>query len=175
MLKKSDLPKLTLSNLSAINILIGHDIDEALRHIATNLNDAVHVMSTKDFRVIYKSLKRGHNNWVDNDVNQTRRLVYDYLRTRKIICVDNIDCGLHHGDMLPYWNSVVSQVQKFDSQLFCTTHSDEMIEAAVQVCSECQELLKVYRIEKLGIDDVNVVEFDYSALVTAQMAGFEIR
>ena len=46
-----------------------------------------------------------------------------------ILCIDELENGLHHSTYSKIWNFLVDTVQKEDSQIFITTHSREVIQS----------------------------------------------
>ena len=93
----------------------------------------------------------------------------------KLVVVDEIDSGLHYSAMGNFWRSSIPLINRFDTQLFCTTHSEEILETAIDAFQDNPEMLRIYRLEQRTEDETHVESFDYSMLRTAELAGFEIR
>lgn len=54
----------------------------------------------------------------------------------KVCLVDEIENGIHHSSLIDLWRSLSDASERFNFQLFATTHSHECIEAAHEAFSE---------------------------------------
>lgn len=93
----------------------------------------------------------------------------------KILAVDEIDSGLHFSIMKTFWSQCITLTKQFDVQLFCTTHNEEILDAAIGAFADTPDDIKVYRLEQRTEEELYVAEFDYEMLRNSDLAGFEIR
>jgi hypothetical protein len=90
-----------------------------------------------------------------------------------ILCIDEIDNGLHHSKMAPIWKHLDSLARRFEVQIFASTHSDEMIQAARQAFSDTSlEDFMYYRLEN---DPLQIIELNGEELTTLDELALEIR
>lgn len=92
----------------------------------------------------------------------------------KLILIDEIDSGLHYSIMETVWRGMLELVQQTDKQIFCTTHSDEMLEATLNAFADHQEMLRIYRLSRYA-GELKVQPFDYELYRNTVLSGFEIR
>lgn len=93
------------------------------------------------------------------------------------VIVDEIDSGLHHGVMKSFWKGLIELQKIRPFQLFCTTHSEEMLRAAAEAFEESQDDLSIYRIKKSARNsaDTESVRMGYEDVAYGLNAGFELR
>ena len=92
----------------------------------------------------------------------------------KLILIDEIDSGLHYSIMETVWRGMLELAQQTDKQIFCTTHSDEMLEATLNAFADHQEMLTIYRIDKEQGNNTAQL-FDYELYSYAEAGGMIIR
>lgn len=56
-----------------------------------------------------------------------------------LLCIDEIENGLHHSAMRPFWKVLLAFAQKHDVQVIATTHNLEMLQEAIGAVSEDDE------------------------------------
>lgn len=66
------------------------------------------------------------------------------------LLIDEIDNGLHHSVMSPFWGALGQLAADLDVQIFATTHSDEIIRAAIQAFSGDLSALRIFRLDRRG-------------------------
>ena len=93
----------------------------------------------------------------------------------KITIVDDIDAGLHHTVMENFWRAILRICHRRDMQLFCSSHSDEMLRAAVTALTESPDDLKLFRIDKSQDGHVSAENYDFIHAQTASNNGIEVR
>lgn len=93
----------------------------------------------------------------------------------KVLIVDEIDSGLHPTTMRSFWQTIISISQRFDVQVFCTTHSEEMIFNALAPFDSHREDITVLRFDRDDMHNTRTFRFDYDMLVAARDAGLDIR
>ncbi len=93
----------------------------------------------------------------------------------KITIVDDIDAGLHHTVMEKFWRAIPSICRHREIQLFCSTHNEEMLHAAVAALGESPEALKLFRIDRSQDGQVSCEDYDFVHIQTACAHGIEVR
>ena len=91
-----------------------------------------------------------------------------------VLLVDEIDNGLHHSILQTHWNTLSRLVQEHDVQIFATTHSDELIESAVQAFRENLSTLGLFRLDRKDESHV-VASYNEPALRAVDSEKFEVR
>jgi AAA15 family ATPase/GTPase len=94
-----------------------------------------------------------------------------------IVFIDEIENGLHHTSQLTLWKAILEASQRFNVQIFATTHSIENLSAVKSAYEKNQHNhheLKVYRIEKKQ-KNFFVVDYKFENLVTAIENSWEMR
>lgn len=90
-----------------------------------------------------------------------------------ILCIDEIENGLHHSTMPLVWQHLDSLARRFEVQIFATTHSDEMIQAARQAFADSEPHdFMYYRLEN---DPLQVIQLNGEELATLDELALEIR
>jgi len=65
----------------------------------------------------------------------------------ELVLVDEIDSGLHPSLMGKFWKHLNTFLEKTGSQIFCTTHNEQMIEAAVMALG-ADEVRKIHVVKQ---------------------------
>ena len=153
------------------------EVTAALKYIEPRLNDLV-VLATAG------------STSIAGDIGLGRRIPISQMgqgvgRLLSIVCsiidnegggllVDEIENGLHYGVLRHVWEVVLRSAERYDVQIFATTHSLEAIEAAVEATEGHEGSLAFYRLDRVG-SDIKVVEGNDSRLRSAVKVGYEIR
>ncbi len=92
-----------------------------------------------------------------------------------VVLIDEIDSGLHYGEMENVWQSIHGLSEEYNVQIFSTTHSIECIRAAYQVFSKTNHY--DFTLHRLDISDskISSVYYDKETLEAAIETGLEIR
>lgn len=91
------------------------------------------------------------------------------------LIVDEIDNGLHYSVLGHVWSAIAESTERFNVQLFATTHSRECIAAAHKAFSQTMDYdFVLQRLEKRP-EGVISVDYDREALESALELGFEVR
>jgi hypothetical protein len=92
-----------------------------------------------------------------------------------VVLLDEFENGLHHSLLPKVWRAVREAAQRFNVQIFATTHSHECIAAAHDAFSEKFPYdLRLFRLERRN-GESTVVKYDQEILETALESGLEIR
>jgi hypothetical protein len=90
------------------------------------------------------------------------------------VLVDEIENGLHYSVHEDVWRVISEALDRFDVQLFATTHSRECIAAAHAVYAERSQCdLGVHRLQRIG-EQVADISYDCETLGTALESRVEI-
>ncbi len=92
-----------------------------------------------------------------------------------VTLVDEIENGLHHSILPKVWQAIGNAAQKFETQVFATTHSFECITAAHQAFTESGLYdFRLHRLERKN-EKIRAVSYDQKDLSVAIETGFEVR
>jgi len=91
------------------------------------------------------------------------------------IMIDEIENGLHHSSQEKIWTVIGIMTQKYNVQIFASTHSLECVKNAYLALSELpDDVLRVHRIERAE-DETRVKSFNISKLQTLFDLNLEVR
>lgn len=76
------------------------------------------------------------------------------------LVVDDIDSGIHYERMNDVWKTIEKTATENNIQVFCVTHSEEMLKASLEGLSENKDSIMVYRLSKKG-DEHTSQGYDY--------------
>ncbi len=94
---------------------------------------------------------------------------------RGVVLVDEIDNGIYHASTGKIWVALGAFARHCDTQLFCTTHSFECIQAAHAAFEESGEYdFRLHRLERVG-EEIRAVTYDRETLDAAIESGLEVR
>lgn len=92
-----------------------------------------------------------------------------------VALVDEVENGLHHSVLGHVWRVIHEASQRFNVQIFCTTHSRECIVAAHRTFSESEPYdFRVHRLERNN-DQTRSITYDKETLAAAVETEFEVR
>lgn len=97
-----------------------------------------------------------------------------------IVLIDEIENGLHYSALKPLWNAVFKATQKFNVQLFATTHNIETLkylQKAIEDAdnTEFENSVRSYTLRKVENDIVKSYKYDYEKFEFSIEQGIEIR
>lgn len=98
-----------------------------------------------------------------------------FLARSGILAVDEIDSGLHHSILNTTWEQFKHVLRESSLQVFCTTHSEEMLESTIEAFADDPDSLRIFRLEKRDDGMLHAVKITYDALVSTTRMGLEIR
>jgi hypothetical protein len=93
----------------------------------------------------------------------------------KLLIVDEIDSGLHTSVMEDFWSSVLALTKTWSGQVFCTTHSEEMLRKTLEAFKDDPSALRIYRIDRSSSGEVKAQKYDYERFASAELAGLDVR
>ncbi len=91
-----------------------------------------------------------------------------------VLLIDEIDNGLHYSVMPKLWKLLGELVEKYDVQVFGTTHNDEIIRTALDAFAGTEGMLGLFRIDKRGDRHV-MVGYSDEAMEGVREMHFEVR
>ena len=88
----------------------------------------------------------------------------------KVCLIDEIENGIHHSSLIDVWKGIADASERFNVQIFATTHSQECIEAAHEAFSErpSYDLSVIQLFRKTNSVQGRVLD---NAHITAAMTG----
>ena len=89
-----------------------------------------------------------------------------------MVLVDEIENGLHHSVLPDVWRVVGQAVERFNLQMFATTHSFECIEAAYETLGA--DDFRLYRLETAG-NGIRCITYEPGDVETALRHDMELR
>lgn len=92
-----------------------------------------------------------------------------------IVLIDDIGSGIHHTVMPMIWKAISNLANKFDIQVFTTTHSAECLQSAHEYFKKTKRYdMKVFRLQRID-DRITVISYDRDTLEAAIETGLEVR
>lgn len=92
-----------------------------------------------------------------------------------VLLIDEIENGMHYSILEKIWEAIIRAAEKYNTQLFITTHSRECILAAHSAfCDSSYYDFKLLRLEAAK-EEIKVFSYDEETLQTALMSNLEIR
>jgi hypothetical protein len=81
-----------------------------------------------------------------------------------ILCVDEVENGLHHSRHAKLWEQLFSFADEYETQLFLTTHSWEYLKAAVPLMKKFPNDFAMIQVsQNSGVSDCDVIPGDRAA------------
>jgi hypothetical protein len=93
----------------------------------------------------------------------------------RVTVVDEIDSGLHHSVMTKFWQDAADMLGQMKHQLFCVTHSDEMLLKSLDAFAANPDALRVFHIERNDDGSLVAHRYTYNEYKRAALEGEEIR
>ncbi|MBI2909031.1 MAG: AAA family ATPase [Chloroflexi bacterium] len=90
-----------------------------------------------------------------------------------LIMVDEVENGIHHSIMKQVWEKIAAMAEKFDVQVFASTHSRECVQAAYEALHEKDDFV-LHRLHRKG-DSIHTEPYEGAKLEAAFEMGFEVR
>ncbi|MGC9259618.1 MAG: AAA family ATPase [Phycisphaerae bacterium] len=91
-----------------------------------------------------------------------------------VLLIDEIDNGLHHSVMAQLWMFLAEQCERFNVQVFATTHNDEMIRSALECLRGESRRPGLFRIDASEVGH-EVTSYDAEAIDSVLESNFEVR
>jgi AAA15 family ATPase/GTPase len=92
-----------------------------------------------------------------------------------LVLIDEIENGIHYSVMDKVVMAVLKLAEKWNVQIFATTHSDDFIKALKNVAMNQEEQqFSLYRFDRIN-DKIRSVHYNQNAIINAAAFGWEIR
>jgi hypothetical protein len=92
-----------------------------------------------------------------------------------VVLLDEIENGIHHTVLKSVWKAIGEVAEKFDTQVFATTHSLECIREAHNAFSdEKPDFFKIHRLERID-NEIKATTYDKETIAAAFDMGLEVR
>ena len=91
-----------------------------------------------------------------------------------VVLIDEIENGIHYTAMQPVWATIMKLAVQLNVQIFAVTHSDEMIQAALDAAGPLENELRAYRCDLVD-GATKVTEYDAALLKAAEESDQEVR
>jgi AAA15 family ATPase/GTPase len=91
-----------------------------------------------------------------------------------IILIDEMENGIYWDRLSSIWDALLSFAERYDVQIFATTHSMECLEAAAQAAANHEDKFSLMRVEKSNGGSV-IRQFTGKAFRSAIRQGGEVR
>ena len=156
-----------------------HSVVEALRSLEPNLKRLA-TISVNGTPVIHADVGLGRlipTGLLGDGVQRVLSLAVAFGAASGggLVLIDEVENGIHHSRLEGLWRTIEALSQKFDVQVFATTHSRECVGAAHQVFSEGEDYhLKFLRLDRIK-GRVKVKTMDKTTLGTALGSSLDIR
>jgi hypothetical protein len=96
-------------------------------------------------------------------------------RGPQIVIVDEIDSGLHVSVMTTFWEAILSLLDQWPVQLFCSTHNEEMLQTTLTAFCDRKDALRIFRLDRGSDGKVSAQKYTYETFQEATKAGFDVR
>jgi len=92
-----------------------------------------------------------------------------------ILLIDEIENGIHHSVMPEFWKIVADLAQRYNAQIFATTHSIECVLAAYEAFSSREPYdFSLHRLEQVK-GKIRAVQYEKDTLQAAIETNLEVR
>ena len=89
--------------------------------------------------------------------------------------IDELENGIHYSIQEKVWSSLALGAEKFDTQVWATTHSYDCLSSIHRAFEDRPEDLRVHRLERKDDGLIAVHTFNYEMLAHALESGLEVR
>jgi hypothetical protein len=92
-----------------------------------------------------------------------------------IVLIDEIENGVHYSVLDKLWEATAEFAERFNAQVFATTHSLECIKAAHTVFAQREYAFRLFRLQREADRSVSSKEFSKDAIDAALKTELELR
>jgi AAA15 family ATPase/GTPase len=92
-----------------------------------------------------------------------------------IVFIDEVENGVHYSVLSKLWEATAEFAERFNTQVFATTHSLECIRAAYETFAERQYAFRLFRLQRETDRSVSSKEFSMDAIGAALKTELELR
>ena len=92
-----------------------------------------------------------------------------------MICIDEIDTGLHHTVMADMWRLIQAAAKEFDIQVFASTHSYDCVHSLATICRDTEDADNEVTIQRIEAGKPAATPFSEAEIRIAAERHIEIR
>jgi len=92
-----------------------------------------------------------------------------------ILLVDEIDTGLHHTVMKAMWKFLYDAAEKYDVQVFATTHSRDCYQSLAVICRDSVAKNSDATIQRIERDREESIAYTEQEIIAAAESDIEVR
>ena len=145
-----------------------------LKNLLPDLQQLIAIPENGD-STIYAAFSDGRRSPVsilgDGVMRVLRILLAGLARRGGIWLIDEIENGIHYSNLPEVWRTIVETAKTMDKQIFCTTHSQEMVVTAMTVGGED---VRYYRVDALT-DHHEAVDYDLADVLGTIEMEMDVR
>ena len=95
--------------------------------------------------------------------------------TDGILLVDEIDTGLHHSTMKDMWKFLYTCAQKYNVQIFATTHSRDCYQSLAVICRDFISENSAVTIQRVEKGRAQAILYSEQEIIAAAERDIEVR
>ena len=104
--------------------------------------------------------------------------IYEY--SNGIVLIDEMDNGLHYSVMQKLWEAIFDAAEKYNVQLFVTTHSIDLLRSLVHFLDKSsktayQSDVSAYKLFRKEDDEILAIRYDYAKMAYSVTQEIEMR
>lgn len=92
-----------------------------------------------------------------------------------VVFIDEFENGVHYSILGKMWEATASFAERFNTQLFLTTHSAECVRSAHEVFAQREYAFKLFRLQRESDRTVSAKAFSRDAIEAALKTDLELR
>lgn len=92
-----------------------------------------------------------------------------------VVFIDEFENGIHYTVLPKMWTAVAEFAERFNAQVFATTHSAECVRAAHQAFSGRDYTFRLFRLDRSSDGDIRAMTFGKDAVEAALKTDLELR
>jgi len=92
-----------------------------------------------------------------------------------VVFIDEFENGVHYSVLSKLWEATATFAERFNTQLFVTTHSAECVRAAHQVFAQREYAFRLFRLQREPNRTVSAKSFGREAIEAALKTDLELR
>lgn len=151
---------------------------EALRLIDPEIDD-LEILVNHGQSILHARLTDGRRLPIrqmgDGTVSALRCILAIHQSKGGIVLVDEMDNGIHWAALKDYWTAVSRMARKTRTQVFATTHSRELIEAAAASESAQSGSLALYQLDRRSDGSIRATDYSLEQILAGLDLQLELR
>lgn len=156
------------------------DIVEFLKILEPRLKSVTSITLSNNSSLLYGDIGIGKKvpiNYMGDGIGRILTILISIVSNKNgILVIDEIENGIHYSMLPKVWEMISEVANKYDCQIFATTHSYECLISAVNGIKENQRNeFKYYRVENTKENNQVSKSFTYDSLEVALSNGWEVR